>query len=192
VGPFEFIILFLSFIYTLALTHLLFAATRMIRHRRSLVFSWPHALWMLDALLLLLANWIALWDFHRFKTMSLGLIVTGFAMVGIQYFVCALVAPDFEDGEGYDMRAFHAREGRTYIAASAVMVFVSLGINAAAGLAAGVPNWANQNALVMVMTPAVIAPLFVRARWVQILAPIVIGLSTVAFLALYYPALTEG
>jgi hypothetical protein len=106
--------------------------------------------------------------------------------------VCALVAPDFEDGEGYDMRAFHAREGRTYIAASAVMVFVSLGINAAAGLAAGVPNWANQNALVMVMTPAVIAPLFVRARWVQILAPIVIGLSTVAFLALYYPALTEG
>jgi hypothetical protein len=192
VGPFEFIILFLSFIYTLALTHLLFAATRMIRHRRSLVFSWPHALWMVDALLLLLANWIALWDFHRFETMSLGLIATGFVTVGAQYFICALVSPDFEDGESYDMRAFHAREGRTYIAASAVLVLLSLGVNAAAGLAAGVKNWADQNALVLVMAPAAIVPLFVRARWVQVLAPIAIGLSTIAFMALYYPALTRG
>ena len=49
-NPFEFIILFFSFIYTLALTHLLFAWTRMIRHRRQLVLSWPHLLWMLVAL----------------------------------------------------------------------------------------------------------------------------------------------
>jgi hypothetical protein len=76
-GPFEFIILFFSFIYTLALTHLLFAATRMIRHRRELVFSWPHALWMLNALLLLVGNWMSLWDFHRQKTLSLAVIVGG-------------------------------------------------------------------------------------------------------------------
>ena len=38
--PFEFIILFFSFIYTLALTHLLFAWTRMIRYRRTLILSW--------------------------------------------------------------------------------------------------------------------------------------------------------
>jgi len=39
VRPFDFIILFFSFIYTLALTHLLFAVTRMVRHRRMLTFS---------------------------------------------------------------------------------------------------------------------------------------------------------
>ena len=116
-GPFEFIILFFSFIYTLALTHLLLAAARMIRHRRSLVFSWPHALWMLDALLLLVCNWISLWDFHQLKSMTLPVILGGFALVGILYVVCALIAPDFEDGDGLDLRAFHEREGRTYILA---------------------------------------------------------------------------
>ena len=47
---FEFLILFFTFAFALALTHLLFAATRMIRHRRTLIFSWPHALWMATAL----------------------------------------------------------------------------------------------------------------------------------------------
>jgi hypothetical protein len=55
---FDFIILFLSFIYTLGLTHLLLAATRMIRHRRTVIFSWPHALWMVAALGMLSGNWL--------------------------------------------------------------------------------------------------------------------------------------
>ena len=116
-GPFEFIILFFSFIYTLALTHLLLAAARMIRYRRSLVFSWPHALWMLNALLLLVCNWISLWDFHLLKSMTLPVILSGFALVGVMYLICALIAPDFEDGDGYNLRVFHEREGRTYIVA---------------------------------------------------------------------------
>ncbi|MFX4501401.1 hypothetical protein ABTA59_19515, partial [Acinetobacter baumannii] len=73
--PFEFIILFFSFIYTLALTHILFAATRMIRHRRQLVFSWPHALWMANALVFLAANWLSLWDLHESKTLTLEAII---------------------------------------------------------------------------------------------------------------------
>ncbi len=67
VKPFEFYILFLSFIYTLSLTHLLFAATRMLRHRRDLKLSWPHALWMATVLIVVFANWIALWDFHGMR-----------------------------------------------------------------------------------------------------------------------------
>jgi hypothetical protein len=43
-NPFEFIIIFLAFVYSLALTLLLFAWTRMIRRRRQLVLSWPHLL----------------------------------------------------------------------------------------------------------------------------------------------------
>jgi hypothetical protein len=99
-GPFEFIILFFSFIYTLALTHLLLAAARMIRRRRSLVFSWPHALWMMNALLLL---------------MSLPVILGGFALVGAMYLICALIAPDFEDRDDLDLRAsMNARAEPTF------------------------------------------------------------------------------
>ncbi|QIK96772.1 hypothetical protein G7076_10305 [Sphingomonas sp. HDW15A] len=63
-SPFDFIILFFSFVYVIALTHLLFAWTRMIRYRRKLVFSLPHLLWMLVAVGYLTANWLSLWDFQ--------------------------------------------------------------------------------------------------------------------------------
>ncbi|HEV2364122.1 MAG TPA: hypothetical protein VGS12_08000 [Caulobacteraceae bacterium] len=89
--PFEFIILFLSIIYTLALNHLLHAAARMIRYRRRIVFSWPHALWMLDTLVILLVNWLSLWDFAHKQVLSLGFIAGVLGFVIIQYFVCTLV-----------------------------------------------------------------------------------------------------
>ena len=190
-GPFEFIILFFSFIYTLALTHILFAATRMIRHRRVLVFSWEHALWMLSAFLLLVGNWISLWDMHGLETISLTMIAFGFVFTVLLYFVSALVAPDFDDGETYDMGAFHTREGPTYIAAILVTVVTSLLANFAAGTA-GIANWEAQNVEVIAMVPVVALPLFVRAKWVQIVAPAALVVLMVAYLVTYYPVLSKG
>jgi hypothetical protein len=187
--PFEFIIVFLSFIYTLGLTHLLFAATRMVRHRRALIFSWPHAIWMFAILLLLVANWISLWDFHALPQMSLWTIVTGVVLSVMQYFICALVSPDFEDGESYNMRAFHEREGRTYVGAVLAMLVLSLITNYAAGAKLGVQNWADQNSLVIAMAPPALLAFFVRAHWAQLVGPILTAGLLVATLGVYYPVL---
>lgn len=187
--PFDFIIIFLSFVYTLGLTHLLFAATRMIRHRRSLTFSWPHAVWMFGVALMLVANWVTLWDFHELKTMSLAVVIGGIAISIIQYFACALVSPDFEDGETYDMHAFERREGRTYLAALLVLLLVALVINYAAGAGLGVQNWADQNAIVLAMLPPVLLAWLFRGPTVQIVAGLALTGLILAFLALYYPVL---
>jgi hypothetical protein len=190
-APFDFIILFFSFIYTLALTHILFAATRMIRHRRVLVFSWEHALWMLSALLLLLGNWISMWDMHALDTIPLSMITGGFVFVVLLYVTSALVAPDFDEEKSYDMRAFHQREGRTYICAFAVTVLLSFLENFGAGTA-GVENWGAETALVMAKIPSVILPLLFRARGLQLAAPAVLVSLQVVFLVTYYPALSLG
>ena len=188
-GPFEFIILFFSFIYTLALTHLLLAAAQMIRRRRSLVFSWPHALWMLNALLLLVCNWISLWDFHRLTRMTLPVILGGFVLVGLMYLVCALIAPDSEDGDGLDLRAFHEREGRTYILVFAAYLPVAFVLNVAASAGAGIQNWAGQNAIIFAMAPPILIPLLFRATWAQIGGPLVLVGVMVAYLIIYYPVI---
>ena len=188
-GPFEFIIAFLSFIYALALTHLLFAWTRMIRHRRQLVFSWPHLLWMLAAFSNLGANWLSLWDFRRVKSLSITAIAAVFVLVVINYFVCALVSPDFEEGETYDMKRFHECEGATYIAAFLALIIASILINLFAGAALNVTNWWNENALVSAMLIAPIAALLVRRNWMQVLAPAVELALAVAYSVIYYPAL---
>ena len=190
-NPFEFIILFFSFIYTLALTHLLFAWTRMIRHRRQLVFSWPHLLWMLAALGNLSINWISLWDFRTGESLPLGTIAAGFLFVIINYFVCALVSPDFEGGETYDMRRFHECEGPTYIGAILVLIVASILANFAAGFLLGVSNWGNENNLVISFLVPVVTALLVKRAWVQVLAPAALLVGVIAYAVIYYPALTR-
>jgi len=187
--PFEFVVLFLSFIFTLALTHLLFAATRMIRDRRKIVFSWPHALWMLCALALLFANWLSLWDFNSNGPISIGTVVSGFLYTVLQYFMCALMAPDFEAGDRHDLKEFHAREGRSYLSAFLAVVVISLALNAAAGWELGIANWSNQNIPVGMMVPPILLAMFVRRQWVQVAAPLIFLGIISAFPAIYYPVL---
>jgi hypothetical protein len=189
VGPFEFIILFLSFIYTLALTHLLFAWTRMIRHRRQLVFSWPHLLWMLAAFSNLGANWLSLWDFRGLRSLSIVTITATFVLVIINYFVCALVSPDFEGGETYDMKRFHECEGPTYIVAFLGLITASILINVFAGAALKVTNWSDENGLVVTMLLPPIGALVVRREWMQLLAPTVLLAQCIAYAVIYYPVL---
>ena len=189
--PFEFIILLLSFVYTLALTHLLFAATRMIRHRRQLVVSWAHLLWMLVALLNLVANWISLWDFRKMVPLSLGTIAAGFVLAVLNYFMSALVSPDFEAGENYDMKRFHACEGPTYIASILVMVVVAIVTNFLAGADLDITNFGNENSLVIFMVPPLVLGLAVRRPWAQLAAPVAMLALTMAYYVLYYPVLTD-
>lgn len=189
-GPFEFIILFFSFIYTLALTHLLFAWTRMIRHRRQLILSWSHLLWMLVAMANLAVNWISLWDFRSERTLAIGTIASGFFFVVLNYFVCALVSPDFEGGETYDMKRFHACEGPTYIAATLVLILVSIAENFLAGVELNSQNWSNENALVVSFVVPPVLALLVKRNWVQIAAPAALLIGALAYAVIYYPVLS--
>jgi len=111
-SPFEFVLLFISFVYSLSLTHLLMGLARMIRRRRELTYSWPHGLWMINALLSVVINWIGFWDFHSVKVIDLGAFTGAAALCVTNYLVAALVTPEFEGAADDDLREFHARQGR--------------------------------------------------------------------------------
>jgi hypothetical protein len=188
--PFDFVITFLSFVYSMGLAHLLFGAARMPRHRNQITFSWPHALWMLCTVALLTVNWIGLWDFHLLPQMPLAAIMTGAAFAAALYFVCVLVTPDLDNLDECDLKAFHARQGWTYILAFLIIDLVALAMNLAASQAMGVQNWADSNALVLAMVPPLVAALIWRRQpVVQLAAPIFVLACTVAYGVIYYPIL---
>jgi hypothetical protein len=191
VSPFEFIIIFLAFVYSLALAHLLFAWTRMIRHRRQITFSWPHLLWMLVAMFLLAVDWLSTWDYRTFDKLSLVEISSGFLFAMLNYFFCALVSPDFEGGETYDLERFHSTEGRTYILVFVATVTIAIVENFLAGEKLGITKQGVENALVLFQLPLSLLPLFVRRAWVQIGAPAVILMTVVAYGAMFYPVLAK-
>jgi hypothetical protein len=186
--PFELLTLFLSFVYTLALTHILFASTRMIRHRRRIVFSWPHALWMVNALIVQFDDWLSLSDLRALKVLSLGIIAVNFGIVIIQYLVCALVSPDFESADDYDLRRFHTEQGPTYITAFLVVMLYSMAVNIMVA-DAGVANAIGQNWIVVLILVPIIAALWVRNQRVQLLAPLVLLILQIAYAVIYYPVL---
>ena len=164
--PFDFVIAFLAFIYALALTHLLLAIAHMIRHRRQVRLDFVHTVWMLNA------------------------PIMSALFYGInQYLVCALVAPHLDGDDGFDMHAFQESQGRTYIAAFAVLVLVSIPLNFLAGSDVNVQNWTRENAVVFGMLAVVLPPLFFRARWVQVAAPIAFLFLVGTYLVEFYPVL---
>jgi hypothetical protein len=187
--PFDFIITFFSFIYSLGLTHILFAATRMIRHRKRLVFSWPLALWMGAALLLLSSNWLSFWDFHQMASLSIWAIIGGFALVVGMYAICALVTPDVDGEDGLDMRAFYERQRPTFLVAFMVLMVIGLVLNWGAGAAMGVTSWSDQNLAVVPMTLAVLPPMLTRRPWVQVASPLVLIATLMFYTIHYYPTL---
>jgi hypothetical protein len=191
VSPFEFIIIFFAFVYSLALAHLLFAWTRMIRHRRQITFSWPYLLWMLVAMFLLAVDWLSTWDYQTFDKLSLVEISSGFLFVMLNYFFCALVSPDFEGGETYNLERFHSTEGRTYILVFVATVTIAIVENFLAGEKLGITKQGVENALVLFQLPLSLLPLFVKRPWVQIVAPAVILMTIVAYGAMFYPVLAK-
>lgn len=178
--PVDFIVLFFSFVDALAVTHLLLSAALMIRRRREITFSWPHALWMADALLVVAVNWLALRDIRALPSIPLVTIVGGFVLVIGQYFICVLVSPDLEPDRDLDLRAFHARHGRTYIAAFLVLVTFGFLTNIGADLAFGVATWWRRNVLIIAMLAAILPPLISKRPWAQIGAPLVLLLLLIA------------
>jgi hypothetical protein len=190
-NPFEFIIIFLAFIYSLALTHLLFAWTRMIRRRRQLVFSWPHLLWMLVGLFMLAVNWLSIWDFRSLGNLSLAAISTEFLFVVLNYFYCALVSPDFEGGETYDLKRFHECESPTYILVFLAIVALAIAENFATGAYLGISSVTAENTLVVFQLPLGLLPLFVKRPWAQVGAPALLLTSIIAYAVIYYPVLAR-
>ena len=187
--PFEFIILFFSFIYTLALTHLLFAwtsddpasaaATILLATSALDAGRAGQPLRELDQPL----------GFRTEGGLTLATIVGGFLFVIVNYFMCALVSPDFEGGETYDMKRFHEFEGPTYITAVLVLIASSIVVNFLAGAALNVTHWSSENVLVGAMLIPVAVPLVWKRGWIQIVAPVALLVLNIAYAVIYYPVL---
>lgn len=188
-GPYEFIITFLSFIYALALTHLLLATARMIRHRDRIRFSGPHLLWMVVALLSLAGNWMGAWDLHSQRTLTLATIGIAITFAILNYLACALVSPDFEDAADYDLQRFHERQGPTYIGVRMVLGLAAFAVNIAAATELGISSWAKHNVGIVVVLVLCALALFVRRSWVQWAVPALLILFFVSVFEIFYPVL---
>jgi len=123
---FELVTVLLSFVFAIALTHLLTSSTELVWARDRLRFSGLQALWMLSAALSILVNWIGLEPLHAIKQWSIAEIEIQFVAAVVQYYTCSLISIRPAEHGIVDMRAFYERERPAIFSAYTTMGVISI------------------------------------------------------------------
>lgn len=173
-SAFEHIIVLLSFVYALAIAHILLTLAGLIRNWERVRVSWLHGFWMANATLVLVVDWISFWDMRALPNYSVPIIFLVLAIGFVDYLQAALVCPEIPADGPIDLTEFHARQGRRYIAAFAASGTMALFSNTVFGGMYDIQSWLQQNvAVVPLLLVAILAATF-RRRWIQIAAPLVL------------------
>jgi hypothetical protein len=165
---FEHVTILLSFVFAIALTHLLTSTTELIWARERVRFSWLQALWALNALLGLLIGWIGMFYLSSAQAhWDMAEIVINFSGAIVQYFSCSLISIRPKEEGIIDMPAFFERQRPAIMTAFVAMMAVGMFENWwDRDLLTGSNNWLLQELLVMPMVVFCLAG-FARARWLQ-------------------------
>lgn len=184
-ASFDFVLILLSFVYALALGHLLSRVGLLLVERRRVRFSGLLSLVMLKAVVEVYIDWLAMWDYRGVESWDLYTITLFFVASLVLYLMCAAVSPDAPSttstDKTIDMDAFYWSNYRLfyglYIGLLAVFVAMSL-----VYLQTPTPWLALQVAFANVPYLLIsLFAIFVPARWAQWTAAIGMLVLTVAW-----------
>ena len=166
-SAFDLIMTLLSFVFALAIAHVLTTTAELIRAWKRVQFSWLNAFAMLNALLTIVSWWIGLWDLRTLDGWSTGSISVMFVLAMLIYLQARLACPDVVRNEPVDMAAFHAESSWQYMSMAALVFWLSVPINYVFGQAANATEMLEQNMAVLPMALALTAAAIWSTRWVQ-------------------------
>lgn len=164
---FDFVLLLLSFVYALALGHLLSRVGALMLARDRVRFSGLLALAILNAVTQVYIDWLAMWDFRTLDQWDLATTTLFFVSAVLLYLMCASVAPELHEDKPLDMQAFYQRNYRLfyglYLALLGVFVLMSW-----VNLRTSTPELALQQSVANLPYILIcLLALFVPARWAQ-------------------------
>src|SRR5438105_2171252 len=123
---FEHVTALLSFVYALALTHLLARIAELVVSRERVRFSGLLALGMVNAILLVFVNWLSLWDLRSVTSWDLASIAIQFLFAISVYVICALVGPKTPDEGTIDLEEFFWRQRPYFYGALIICLLLAL------------------------------------------------------------------
>ena len=126
---FDYVMTLLSFVYALAIAHILATAGDIVIAWSRVRFSWLNAAWMLFTLLGILAWWIGVWGGHHRTVWSIVDIAEQFGFIAIIYLEARIVCIKIPAEGPADMQQWHATEARKYTAVYALIAAATVAWN---------------------------------------------------------------
>lgn len=163
-GAFELVLILLSFVYALALTHVLSRVGALVLAFNRVRFSGLLALAMLNAIVQVFLGWLLLWDFRaqRWDILS---IFAQFLMAIMNYFICVFASPE-RDSE-VDMDALYPLRRRPFYFSVLILYVLSIGSNVTLLKTPDASLFLRMNEISFASLPPIILPLCTPARWAQ-------------------------
>lgn len=171
---FAHIVVFLSFIYAIAITHPLSSVHELVVERRRVRWSGLLACWMLTSVLLLILNWLSIFRLSEVTSWSTAQVLAHILAAVCIYFTCAFPAARARGNAKIDMTDYFARNRVPILGSFAVFGLIAILVNAvdlySNGPAAG--GTVDRIYGILPALMAEIAGLIVKANWFQWLVAI--------------------
>jgi len=187
---FEHVTALFSFVYALALTHLLARIAELIVARDRVKFSGLLALGMLNAILVVFANWLSLWDLHVITSWNLASITVQFLFAVNVFLICVLVGPKARDEGPIDLEDFFWRQRPYFYGALVACAVLSLLANLDFLKTANAALFVKQNLTVLPMLIPTVLGMVSRKRWVQWAAGLCYLASILGYTIAFYSTLS--
>ena len=184
-SAFEHVTALLSFVYALALTHLLARIGELIVVRERVRFSGLLALGMVNAIITVFSNWLSLWDMRSVTSWDLGSIAVQFLFAILLYLVCVLVGPKAPDEGTIDLEDFFWRQRPYFYGAVLACEIVALIANLDFLKTTNVALLVKENLATLPMVIPTLLALFSRNRTVQWICGLGFFVSMVVFTVLF-------
>ncbi|WP_395645580.1 hypothetical protein [Terricaulis sp.] len=182
---FDFVLILLSFVFAMAMAHLLAGVGALIAARERVRFSPLLTLAILNALLQVFVDWLALWDLRSLPAWDLLTIAVIFTYPIVIYFLCVAAVPEPSHDRPIDMDAFYWKTRRLYYGLFALLLLIFMG-GSWVLLRTSAPELALQQCLSnLPFLLLCLLALFVRERWAQWTAGLGIFVLTVGWSVLF-------
>lgn len=185
-GSFDFVLILLSFVYALALGHVLQRVGGLLVARERVRFSGLLTLAIVNAIVQVYIDWLAMWEYRAVGAWDLYTITLFFVSSIALFLMCAAVAPEAPADQPIDMEAFYQKNHRLFYGLYVVllMTFVAMAfVTPDRDLAL---QQALGNAPYFLIS---FLAIFVPARWAQWLAGIALLVLSVAWPIVFSSAL---
>lgn len=182
---FDFVLILLSFVFAMAMAHLLAGVGALVSARERVRFSPLLTLAILNALLQVFVDWLALWDLRSLPQWDLLTIAVIFTYPIVIYFLCVAAVPELSREQPIDMDAFYWRARRLYYGLFSLLLLIFMG-GSWVLLRTSAPQLALQQCLSnLPFLLLCLLAFLVPTRWAQWTAGVAILLLTISWSFLF-------